>query len=201
MRRLTVLVWAGMCVLVAGCGGSHRAAAASSDNVVNSASCASFGLAGQPTTQRCTFVLDDGRRLGCNRSFAGPSRSVRQLLRAGCHWLTPLKLSRPVRVLIARIDGVKSCLESKRLRASGGALLPPNPSGPDQPDGEIVVTSGSPSFIAFYSSVARARGLEPAVLRTAARSHVQVERLGAVTIAWTQPAGPLRDTVWTCISG
>jgi hypothetical protein len=199
--RLVVLVL-GTVLVAAGCGGSQPASRTTADARVNTGLCQASRVAGKPTANTCTFVLNDGRRLGCNRSFVGPTPSVSQLLRDGCRWLTPLNLSASVRALIARIDSVRSCLTSQRLRAVGGAMLPPNPPGPAQPDGELVITSRGPSFIAFYTSVARARRLEPAILRTAAQSHVQIERRGAVTIAWSRaPAGPVRDTVWTCVSG
>lgn len=202
MRPRLALIVLGTVLVPVGCGGSHPAAKATADPQVSSASCEASDQGGKQTRQSCTFVLNDGRRLGCNRSIDGPTPSVAQLLRDGCRWLTPLKLSASVRALIARIDSARSCLISKRLRAVGSAVLPPNPPGPAQPDGEIVITSGSPSFIAFYTSVARARRLEPAIRRTAARSHVQIERRGAVTIAWTDsPAGARRETIWTCASG
>jgi hypothetical protein len=202
VRPRLALLALGTVLVAAGCGGSHTASGAAADSQVNTGRCDTASVAGKPPAQSCTFVLNDGRRLGCDRSVVGPTPSVPQLLRDGCRWLTPLKLSRSVRTLIARIDSVRGCLTSKRLRAVGGAVLPPNPPGPPQPDGELVITSRSPSFVAFYTSVARARRLEPAILRTAASSHVQIERRGAVTIAWSHaPVGPLRDTVWNCVSG
>lgn len=201
MRRALVLFALGTVLLTAGCGGSHGSSTATAAQV-NSGSCQESSRAGKPATQSCTFVLNDGRRLGCNRSIVGPAPSVPQLLRDGCRWLTPLQLSRSVRALIAKIDSARSCLTSKRMRAVGGAVLPPTPPGAAEPDGELVVTSRSPSFIAFYVDAARASRTLPALRRLDAGKHVVLERRGAVTIAWTQmPASEQRTVIWTCVSG
>ncbi len=201
MRARIALFALGTVLLAAGCGGSKPAATTTAGQV-NSMSCQTSGGAGKPNTQSCTAMLNDGRRLGCNRSIVGAPPSVSQLVRDGCRWLTPLKLSRSVRALIARIDTARACLESKRLRASGGVVLPPTPPDATQPDGELVVTSESPSFIAFYVDAARASRTLPALQRLDAGKHVTLERRGAVTIAWTNTAasGP-RGVIWTCVSG
>jgi hypothetical protein len=187
-------------VAACGCGSSHPASSA--DPQVNNGTCETSGGAGQPTKQSCTFVLDDGRRLGCNRSFAGTTPSVSQLLRDGCRWLTPLKLSGSMRALIVRIDGVRRCLTSRGLRAVGGPVFPSRPPDPARPDGELVITSTTPSFIAFYTDAARASRTLPALQRADAGKHILLERRGAVTIAWSRvPADAFRGEVWTCVSG
>lgn len=201
MRRAAALLAVGTALLAAGCGGSHHASTATADQQLNSASCATGRAAGQPTTNACTFVLNDGRRLGCNRSFTGPTPSVPQLLRDGCRWLAPLKLSRSMRALIGRIDSARGCLESKGLRAAGGPAFPTRPPDPAQPDGELVITSKTPSFVAFYTDAARASRTLPTLRRVDAGKHVTLERRGAVTIAWTHaPGGEVHSAVWGCVS-
>lgn len=201
MRRAALLLALGTMLLTVGCGGSHGGSTATADPQVSSASCATSGAAGKPTTNTCTFVLADGRRLGCNRSFAGPTPDVAQLLHEGCRWLKPLKLSHSMRALIARIDSVRGCLESTGLRAAGGPAFPSGPPDPTQPDGEVIISSTHPTFIAFYTDAAKARRIEPALRRDDAPKHVLLERRGAVTVAWTQAATEgLRHTVWTCAS-
>ena len=201
MRCLSVLLSLGTCLLVAACGGSHGTTATAAAAGVNSASCQESGRNGKPTTHSCTFVLNDGRRLGCNRSFDGPTPSVPQLVRDGCRWLTPLKLSRSMRAVIARIDRVRGCLTSKGMRAAGGSAFPSRPPDPVQPDGELVISSTHPTFIAFYADAARAARIEPALRREDSGKHVLIERRGAVTIAWSQaPAGEDRHAVWGCVT-
>jgi hypothetical protein len=201
MRGLSVLLCVGTCLMVAGCGGSHPASTAAADPQLNAASCATSGRAHKATRTTCTFVLNDGRRLGCNRNIVGPTPSVPQLLRDGCRWLAPLKLSRSMRAVIARIDSDRRCLTSKGLRAVGGPAFPSRPPDPTQPDGELVISSTHPTFIAFYTDAARAQRIEPALRRDDARMHVFLERRGAVTIAWSQaPAGGLHQTVWGCVT-
>ena len=168
---------------------------------VNSAACQTSGRDGKPTRQSCTFVLDDGRRLGCNRAFNGPTPSVPQLLRDGCRWLTPLKLTRSMRAVITRIDTGRSCLTSKGLHAVGGPAFPSRPADPAQPDGELVIRASHPTFIAFYTDAARAKRIEPVLRRDDAGEHLLLERRGAVTIAWTRaPADDVRQTVWGCVA-
>jgi hypothetical protein len=198
MRRLTALLFAGTCLLVAGCGGSHPATTAAADPQVNAGLCQLSGGAAKPS---CTFVLEDGRRLGCNRSFAGSTPTVSELVRDGCRWLTPLKVSRSMRAVIARINSVKGCLRSKAMRVAGGPAFPSRPLDPTQPDGEVVISSSHPTFIAFYTDVAKAKRIEPALRRDDARTHVLLERRGAATIAWSQPpAGQDRHAVLACLS-
>jgi hypothetical protein len=200
MRRAAVVLALGTVLVAAGCGGSHLAATSQTNLAVTSASCAQSGGAGQPTTQSCMFVLSDGERYECARPLSNPTAA--QLKRAGCRKRAPLALSGPVRALIARIDRARSCLMSKRMRAAGGATLPLRPPGTNEPDGELVITSTSPSFIAFYTDAARASRTLPALERLDAGKHVGLERRGAVTIAWSAaPAASVRDTVWTCVSG
>ena len=199
VRRLGVLAL-GIVMVAAGCGGSHGpAATAAAAAQVNSAACQTSGRDGKPTRQSCKFVLDDGRRLGCNRMFNGPTPSVPQLLRDGCRWLTPLKVSRAMRAVIARIDSARGCLTSNGMRAVGGPAFPSRPPDPIQPDGELVIRSRHPTFIAFYTDAARAKRIEPALRREDSGKGVLLERRGAVTIAWSQaPAGDIRHTVWEC---
>jgi hypothetical protein len=198
MRRVSVLLSLGTCLMIAGCGGSHPT---SRTTQVNSASCEATGAPGKPSRQSCTFVLNDGRRLGCNRSINGPTPSVPQLLRDGCRWLAPLKLSRSMRAVIARIDRDRGCLTSRGLRAAGGPAFPSRPPDRTQPDGELVISSAHPTFIAFYTDAAKAKRIEPALKRDDSGKHVLLERRGAVTIAWTQaPAGDLHHTVWGCVA-
>lgn len=200
MHRAAVLLAVAATLLAAGCGGSHGASTTAADSQVNSASCTTSGAAGKPTRTTCAFVLNDGRRLGCNRSLAGPTPSVRALLRDGCRWLTPLKLSASMRALIARIDGARRCLGSRGLRAVGGPAFPSRPPDPTQPDGELVITAKGPSFIAFYTDAAKASRTLPALRRADAGKQILLERRGAVTVAWTHaPAGEVRSAVWGCV--
>jgi hypothetical protein len=201
VRPWLVLLAVGTVLVAAGCGGSHRASTTAASQV-NSASCAASGGAGKQTRNSCTFVLNDGRRLGCNRSFAGQAPGVPQLLRDGCRWLAPLKLSRAMRAVIARIDSGRSCLTSQGLHAVGGPAFPSRPPDPVQPDGELMISSSShPTFIAFYTDAARAARIEPALRRDDAGKHVWLERRGAVTIVWSQsPAAALRHTIWGCVA-
>ena len=201
MRLRLALITLGTVLVAAGCGGSRGSTATAAAAQVNSASCQESAQKGEPTASSCTFVLNDGRRLGCNRTFDGPTPSVPQLLRDGCRWLAPLKLSRSMRAVIARIDSGRSCLTSKGLRAVGGPAFPSSPPDPMQPDGELVIGAGAPAFIAFYTDGARARRIEPALRRDDSGKHILLERRGAVTVAWSQaPAADLRHTVWGCVA-
>jgi hypothetical protein len=201
MRRPLVVLGLGAALLVAGCGGSHPPATTAADAQVNSGSCVESGLRGKPPVTSCTFVLNDGRRLGCNRSFTGPTPTVSQLVRDGCRWLAAFSLSRAMRAVIARIDSGRSCLTSKGLHAIGGPVFPSGLPDPRQADGELVVRSSHPTFIAFYTDAARAARTEPALRRDDAGKHIVLERRGAVMVAWTQtPDGDLRHTVWECVA-
>jgi hypothetical protein len=201
MRRVAVLLALGTVLLAVGCGGSHRASTASADAQVNTGMCQSSGVTGEPPASSCTFVLNDGRRLSCDRTFTGPTPSVPQLVRDGCRWIAPLKLSRSMRAVIARIDSGRSCLTSKGLEAAGGPAFSSRPPDPAQPDGELVIRASHPAFIAFYTDAARAKRIEPALRREDSGKHLLLERRGAVTIVWMQaPAAGLRDTVWGCVA-
>jgi hypothetical protein len=200
VRSRLVLLAVGTVLAAVGCGGSRPASTTAADPQVNTSLCQTWGVAGKPNTNSCMFVLNDGRRLGCRRSFAGLAPTVALLLRDGCHWLTPLKLSRSTRSLIARIDRVRSCLSSKGLRTLGGPAFPSRPPDPTQPDGELVISSAHPTFIAFYTDAAKAKRIEPALRRDDAHAHIRLERRDAVTIAWSQaPAGDLHDAIWACV--
>jgi hypothetical protein len=126
---------------------------------------------------------------------------VPQLLRDGCRWLATLKLSPSMRAVIARIDRDRSCLESKGLSAAGGPAFPSTPPDQTQPDGELIISSAHPTFIAFYADAAKAKRIEPVLKHDDAHMPVRLERRGAVTIAWSQaPAEDVRHTVWGCVT-
>jgi hypothetical protein len=199
-HRLALLAF-GTVLLSVGCGGSEPASRTAADTQVNSATCVTGNVGGKPPASTCTFVLNDGRRLGCDRNFVGPTPSVPQLLHDGCRWLTPLKLSRSMLAVIARIDSVRGCLTSEGLRAAGGPAFPSRPPDPAQPDGELVISSSHPTFIAFYTDTARAKRIEPVLRREDAHQPVLLERHGAVTIAWSQsPPGEDRHAVLACVT-
>jgi hypothetical protein len=207
MHRVAVLLAVGSALMAVGCGGSRpaaapaAAAAAADPPQVNAGLCQTSDSAGKPTMKSCTFVLNDGRRLGCSRSIVGPPTTVPQLLHDGCRWLTPLKLSRSMRAVIARIDSDRRCLTSKGLRVVGGPAFPSGPPDRTQPNGELVISSAHPTFIAFYTNAARAKRIEPALRRDDAHEQVRLERRGAVTIAWSEtPTGELRSAVWDCVT-
>lgn len=198
VRHRLALLALGTVLVVGGCGGSHRTVTTAQ---VNSVSCEESGAHGKPNANSCTFVLNDGRRLGCSRTFTGPTPGVPQLLRDGCRWLTPQKLSTSMRAVLARIDSGRSCLTSKGLSAVGGPAFPSRPPDPTQPDGELVIRASHPAFIAFYTDAARAQRIEPALRREDSGKHVLLERRGAVTIAWTQaPDGNLSHAIWGCVA-
>jgi hypothetical protein len=86
---------------------------------------------------------------------------------------------------------------AKGLRAFGGPVLPGRSR---TPDGELVLSSSHPTFIAFYIDVAQARRLEATIVRRARISHGQVETRKAVTIIWTRvPTNSLRSSVEACV--
>jgi hypothetical protein len=196
MRRLLVLLFLGA---LAGCGASRPPARATrTEPVVASATCET---AAKPVSQACTLVLSDGERFECVRPPTPATRTAKQLEHAGCRRLESLKLSTGERAFIARLDRARSCLAAERLRALGGAVLPPNPPGSTQPDGEVVIGSEHPTFIGFYVDAHRAQRLAPAIAHAAARTHAAVERRGADTIVWTAPpTRALRDVVRACLS-
>lgn len=208
MRRVLALLVLALAGSAGGCGGSHRAAATNADPQVDITSCAVSSGAGKQTSRSCTFVLTDGRRFRCNRLFTGPGPAVAQLERmTGCRQLPSLVFSAPERALIVRLDRARSCLTEKDLHVLGGPTLPESGPVPPpsrltsiEPDGELVISSTSPTFIAFYTTAARARRIEPALRRSDAHAHVELERRGAVTIAWSRtPTSGLRNMVWTCL--
>lgn len=200
-RALTLLVLCVAGLSAAGCGGSPRAAAGTAEPQIDSASCEVSGGAGRQTTRSCTFVVSDGRRFSCNRFFTGPAPSVSELERAAdCRRLPSLVFSRAERALMARLSRARNCLVARGLRVSGGPVLPPVGPTSTEPDGELVIGSASLAFIAFYTSAARARRIEPVLRRDDAHAPVLLQRRGAVTIAWIRaPAGEPRNMVWTCL--
>jgi hypothetical protein len=205
-RMLAGLVLASV-LCVAGCGGSGHAPPASgaSARVVDASCQSSAGV-----SQACTFVLGDGERFGCGRTFSGPAPTAGQLERAGCRRLASLKLSEAELAAIARLEVAQTCLTGKGLHAIGGPVLPTNPpdgavqpsspSGTAQPGGELVISSSHPTFVAFYADAAVAARVEPALSRADSSSHVQVERHGAETIVWSHPpTSQTRNMVRSCL--
>lgn len=202
MRRALALLLLVIAGFAGGCGGgSHRAAASTADPQVDTASCAVSGRDGRQTSRSCMFVLTDGRRFSCNRLFTGPGPTVSQLEQAaGCRRLPSLVLSPAERALSARLDRARGCLIAKGLRVLGAPVLPPPRVSSTEPDGELVISSTTPTFIAFYRTAARAQRIEPTLRRSDAHAPVLLERRGAVTIAWSRPPGSgLRNMVWACL--
>jgi hypothetical protein len=167
------------------------------------ASCTTGEANGKPLKTSCMFVLADGRRFTCPERFAHGVQTASSLERStACRAIAPLHLSAAVRRVTAAIESARSCLTSHKVRAIGGAVLPP-PANSSSPDGELIagyLPNGA--LIAFYRDVAKAERLEPAVLRNARRLHAQVERRRAVTIFWWRPPpATLRLAVQTCLPG
>jgi hypothetical protein len=108
--------------------------------------------------------------------------------------LRSLVISSATRAVIAAVAKVRACLAAKGLHALGGAELPPG--GSSSPDGELIVSG---AFIAFYTDAAKARRLEPSVVRNAGRGGWQVERRGDVTVLWIRPPSTARrQALETC---
>jgi hypothetical protein len=119
-----------------------------------------------------------------------------KLRAAGCAKLPSLSLSAAQRSTFTAVYSASKCLTAERLRVAGGPILP---AGSDTPDGELIVRSVHPAFVAFYSAVAKADRLESAVARNARAFHGLVEKRGAVTIIWAiAPASALRSVVEGC---
>jgi hypothetical protein len=184
---------AGLLVIaVASCGSQAARTTAAADVV--SGSCMSSGINGHTTSESCEFVLSDGRRFRCPHELKGPPTS-RALKAAGCVQLRSLVLSAAQRSLISKVDRARNCLRGKGLRAFGGPVLPVNSQ---TADGEIVVSSPHPTFVAFYSDVAKARRVESSAARSV-RFHGLVEDRGTVRIIWTHaPTSALRSAVEAC---
>jgi hypothetical protein len=145
----------------------------------------------------CVFVLTDGRRFKCaGPAFARsmPTPSTLQHAKA-CTMMSPLAVPASLRAVVARIARDRTCLTSKGLRVTGGAVLPRQ--GPNSADGELI-TEGA--LIAFYTDQRKAGRLEPQVKQNAKRFDGQVVRNGAVTVLWIHPPGSgLRDAVSGCV--
>lgn len=212
MRSLLAVLTVGTVVSTAGCGGSQPASSdATAVARVVDGICQTDSLRSGPRAQSCAFVLSDGERFTCGKPFAGQTPTAAQLGREGCQRLSSLRFSAAERALIARIDAVRTCLTAKRLRAVGGPVLPlsspggpvvPSPPSSSQPRGELVITSGHPTFIAFYADAAQAARIEPTLVRMDASSHVDVERRGAATVVWSHvPTSAQRNTLWACLPG
>ncbi len=92
------------------------------------------------------------------------------------------------------IGTVKSCLEGKGLRVTGGAGKPA-PGDKDAPDRGELVTAGA--FIAFYSSEELADKLATGVEANAKRIKATVEREGEVTVIYTD--AQTRDEIESCL--
>jgi SecD-like export protein len=158
-----------------------------------SGSCTAAGTGGQVVSRHCQFVLSDGRRFSCRRQLKGQPTSKR-IAAAGCVSLRPLVLSPEQKALISRIYADRACLSAQRLRVAGGPLLP---SRVRSPDGELVVASTHPTFIAFYVDVAKASRLRREITHPPAG---MVRTHGAVAIVWTRRPPPrLRTTVENCV--
>jgi hypothetical protein len=153
--------------------------------------CSGSGAAGR-VSQSCNFVLSDGRRFRCHREVKGQPTGP-EIKAAGCVALRPLSLSPRERALIRRIDSAKRCLASHGLRVVGGPVLPPNPASPD---GELVVSTSGPTFIAFYIDAAKARRLGRGA------SNAQSLTYGSVRIVWGGAASAgLQTTIEPCVFG
>jgi hypothetical protein len=112
------------------------------------------------------------------------------------------------------MEAAQACLTAHGVRAIGGPVLPAAPALPfgatdlhalaatnNGPDGELTIGRlPNGALLAFYSDVAKAARLEPAILSNARRLHAQVQRRGATTIFWMRPAAPaLRNAVQACV--
>lgn len=192
-----------LAVCVGGCGStSPRTTAA--DARVESGSCQSAGAGGRVISESCSFVLSDGQRFRCHSAFAGHTLTAPMLEHTkGCVRLRSLAFSAGVRRMIATLDRTRSCLAGKGLRALGGPVLPPNPSGSSSADGELVVGRGAAHviFIALYTSTARAQQLQPGLVQNARRLNGRVERHGAVSVLSIRPPSGLRAAVQACVAG
>ncbi len=185
---------------VGGCGsGGARTAAAGAR--VESGSCVSSGAGGRVTSRSCSFVLSDGERFRCHKTFAGSTPTARALEHAkGCVRLASLVLSPAVRGMITALEKTRRCLTPKGVRAIGGPVLPPNPARSGSPDGELVVGE-SPAhalFIAYYTSAARAQRRQVGLMANARGIRGHVERHGDVTLLWVHPPSGIRAAVQAC---
>lgn len=195
---------AGLLVLMlVGCGSSSATLVNFASEVVSS-SCHASGASGPTQLQACDYVLGDGRRFSCPHQLTGASSDQltgasldHALQTADCRKLPQLKISAAQRTTFHAVGDALACLRLKGLRANGGPVLPDRTQ---TPDGEVVIASAHPTFIAFYISVAKARRLEVTVRRNVQRTHGLVERHAAVTIAWTAaPNAQLRHTIESCV--
>jgi hypothetical protein len=163
---------------------------------VVSGSCQTAAAGGRTVSQSCQFVLSDGRQFRCRREPKGPPKAT-DLHAAGCVKLPSLSLSAAQRSTFTVVYAASKCLTERGLRVVGGPTLP---ADSQTPDGELVVRSIHPAFIAFYTDVAKADRLNSRVVRNARAFHGQVEKRDAVTIVWAvPPAGGLRRTVEGCV--
>jgi hypothetical protein len=164
---------------------------------VDSGSCVARAAVGHVYSPSCEFVLTDGRRFRCRRVLSNATDSA--LRAAACVELPSYKVSPAQRSLAALLDATRECLTRHGLRVLGGPVLPPDSR---TPDGELVISSSHPTFIAFYTSVAKAQRLEGTPINNARKFHGLVERHGTLTILWTAaPASRLHHAVLTCIPG
>ena len=147
-------------------------------------------------SQSCQFVLSDGRQFRCPSQPKAPPNAT-DLRAAGCVKLPSLKVSAAQRSTFAAVYAASRCLTGRGLRVAGGPILPAHPQ---TPDGELVVGSSHPAFVASYRDVAKAARLSSAVMRHARAFHGQVEQRGAVTIVWAAaPSGGVRRAVEGCV--
>jgi hypothetical protein len=201
MRYLRAALVAGLAAAtVVGCGsGGARTDAGGAR--VESGNCESSGAGGRVTSRSCSFVLSDGERFRCHKTFAGSTPTARVLGDTkGCVRLASLVLSPAVRGMIAALEKTRKCLTTKGVRAIGGPVLPPNPARSRSPDGELVVGESATRalFIAYYASAARAQRLQAGLVANARRVNGHVERRGAVTLLWVHAPAGVRSAVQAC---
>jgi len=86
---------------------------------------------------------------------------------------------------------------------TGGPFYPTDPPYRQSvPDGELVVESTTPTFIALYDGDRTAQRFESGLIHDADRLGGRVERRGAVTVLWTrQPTVQQRSGIEACAFG
>ena len=149
-----------MAILAGACGtaanlsnpiGTGHATAVADYAQAAEASCTTGEANGRPLTSSCVFVLADGRRFTCPERFAHAVQTAASLEHStACRPIAPLHLSAAVRRVTATIESAQACLTSRKVRAIGGAVLPPL-AAPSSPDGELIagyLPNGA--LIAFY---------------------------------------------------
>jgi hypothetical protein len=176
------------------------------DTQVTSSSCSmSAASTGSRASGSCTFLLSDGRRFRCPPAFGTrPTLSVSALEHAkACSRLPTIAIPAPTRAIFAAIEKARTCLTTQGFRVTGGPFYPTDPPYRQSvPDGELVIESVTPTFIAFYDSGRTAQRFERQLVQNADRLGGRVERRGAVTVLWTrQPAAQQRSGIEACAFG